>query len=287
MVSIHAPREGCDGVAPSVQRRTGSFNSRTPGGVRPPTAEPTTTTAQVSIHAPREGCDRTARQGRRGYAVSIHAPREGCDACLGLARLSMKRFNSRTPGGVRQARAQVLMTTFLPVSIHAPREGCDNALTAESVNLVEFQFTHPGRGATRRCLYYSIRRGCFNSRTPGGVRPQQGKDINYEAKVSIHAPREGCDSPAVVRAHTPIMFQFTHPGRGATQSFPRFFGLFEKFQFTHPGRGATESRKQLFIDAQMFQFTHPGRGATPAPWRISASSTGFNSRTPGGVRHHP
>ena len=33
------------------------------------------------------------------------------------------------------------------------------------------------------------------------------------------------------------------------------------FQFTHPGRGATEINRQL-ASPWMFQFTHPGRGAT-------------------------
>ena len=35
--------------------------------------------------------------------------------------------------------------------------------------------------------------------------------------VSIHAPREGCDSLAIKAIAMPAEFQFTHPGRGATQ----------------------------------------------------------------------
>ena len=58
--------------------------------------------------------------------------------------------------------------------------------------------------------------GCFNSRTPGGVRLVP--DSDYSAVG---------------------MFQFTHPGRGATPN--GLAKLFEEllFQFTHPGRGAT------------------------------------------------
>ena len=41
--------------------------------------------------------------------------------------------------------------------------------------------------------------------------------------------------------HTLIMFQFTHPGRGATYLLPHLFRNQDKFQFTHPGRGATDS----------------------------------------------
>ena len=37
-------------------------------------------------------------------------------------------------------------------------------------------------------------------------------------RVSIHAPREGCDGVLTKFAHKEIKFQFTHPGRGATAS---------------------------------------------------------------------
>ena len=37
-------------------------------------------------------------------------------------------FNSRTPGGVRLKRID-LMSLYSVVSIHAPREGCDLLLT--------------------------------------------------------------------------------------------------------------------------------------------------------------
>ena len=74
-------------------------------------------------------------------------------------------------------------------------------------------------GGVRLNVYMRLRASeiSFNSRTPGGVRPQQGKDINYEAKVSIHAPREGCDKTEGVRWDNMLKFQFTHPGRGATE----------------------------------------------------------------------
>ena len=81
---------------------------------------------------------------------------------------------------------------------------------------VEFQFTHPGRGATGLSLFYELqddvsihapREGCdrvaeriysvssrFNSRTPGGVRLKQMTPLEVQ-----------------------LLFQFTHPGRGATR----------------------------------------------------------------------
>ena len=56
VVSIHAPREGCD-ICKGLRFRL----------------------ALVSIHAPREGCDSIPPEGKPPKGVSIHAPREGCD----------------------------------------------------------------------------------------------------------------------------------------------------------------------------------------------------------------
>ena len=147
-VSIHAPREGCDCCMSTSTTDRGSFNSRTPGGVRRRAGYTETNIKNVSIHAPREGCD-LRRVRRRG-------------------------------------RDQ-------PVSIHAPQEGCDSfTLTSEQAELV-FQFTHPGRGATRRTLVSCRSQRRFNSRTPGGVRHDPQYPLFFRLQVSIHAPREGCD----------------------------------------------------------------------------------------------
>ena len=79
---------------------------------------------------------------------------------------------------------------------------------------------------------------CFNSRTPGGVRPAA--------------------APAIL---TPVLFQFTHPRRGATADFCNF--VFDNsFQFTHPRRGATRQGRSFKKRIVQFQFTHPRRGAT-------------------------
>ena len=122
-----------------------------------------------------------------------------------------------------------------------------------------FQFTHPGRGATRR----------LTRRVGNG-------------KVSIHAPREGCDTEGQYRITEDCGFNSRTPG-GVRHSYVRDYVLAKGFQFTHPGRGATAfivvtlieicfnsrtpggvrlSDELLFIPALKFQFTHPGRGAT-------------------------
>ena len=57
--------------------------------------------------------------------------------------------------------------------------------------------------------------------------------------VSIHAPREGCDTEYFMMVDQRAKFQFTHPGRGATKDGVEILCDDTMFQFTHPGRGAT------------------------------------------------
>ena len=58
VVSIHAPREGCDGLRLFISTASEAFQFTHPG--RGATAERSWSifSAAVSIHAPREGCDR-------------------------------------------------------------------------------------------------------------------------------------------------------------------------------------------------------------------------------------
>ena len=148
--------------------------------------------------------------------------------------------------------------------------------------LLMFQFTHPGRGATdtrhlSRIVYrvsiHAPREGCdsqrppwrrrircFNSRTPGGVRPQFFQLGDVEVAVSIHAPREGCDLAQAVNVDPFALFQFTHPGRGATTA------------------GA------LCLDLLLVSIHAPREGCDRTTKRTKYVHCGFNSRTPGGVR---
>ena len=147
IVSIHAPRAGCDHHRPSGHARQPRFNSRTPCGVRLTLPIYFRSDALVSIHAPRAGCDKKSELDEwltrkfqfthpvRGAtrllqdwddsgAVSIHAPRAGCDSNIKGFLLERDGFNSRTPCGVRLWSRLILLTFFW------------------------FQFTHPVRGAT-------------------------------------------------------------------------------------------------------------------------------------------
>ena len=126
----------------------------------------------------------------------------------------------------------------LSVSIHAPREGCDKTYSLE----------------------YLIQRS-FNSRTPGGVRLPRTPQLLIGNEVSIHAPREGCDMRWMSSQRQYAgCFNSRTPG-GVRRSANRQHQATKTFQFTHPGRGATQMLHTL-VSCFQFQFTHPGRGAT-------------------------
>ena len=101
--------------------------------------------------------------------------------------------------------------------------------------------------------------------------------------ISIHAPREGCDSLLVCTRSACVPFQSTHPARGATAGGPEVrrskhisihapregcdqgVGVVltktAEFQSTHPARGATTRTSTAQANVR-FQSTHPARGAT-------------------------
>ena len=150
----------------------------------------------------------------------------------------------------------------------------------ESFVRVKFQFTHPGRGATCRTLPLPLRQCRFNSRTPGGVRliltssvsqsavfqfthpgrgaTHQSYRCGYNHAVSIHAPREGCDSQTLVCPPAGQGFNSRTPG-GVRHTFAHHRTTRAWFQFTHPGRGATE-RGQAFHQGYRVSIHAPREG---------------------------
>ena len=100
-----------------------------------------------------------------------------------------------------------------------------------------FQFTHPVWGATL------------------GV-PR----IAVAPRVSIHAPRVGCDYVRGAEPQRQCRFQFTHPVWGAT-CLHMGTQAQAGFQFTHPVWGATPIGGLSTLNTS-FQFTHPVWGAT-------------------------
>ena len=214
VISIHAPRVGCDPSHSARKDLTVNFNPRTPCGVRLVLEVP----PGVSLYFnPRTPCGvRLLLHAAKSckMVISIHAPRVGCDV-----------HQPRPPG-------------WMGISIHAPRVGCDSQLRGGHQGEDGFQSTHPVWGAThagrgsrpgperfqsthpvwgatidlggvllvRRISIHAPRVGCdrleirhhqratyFNPRTPCGVRHNVFALSDVLGIISIHAPRVGCD----------------------------------------------------------------------------------------------
>ena len=153
IVSIHALLAECDGQAVRNIPIPVRFNPRTPCGVRQETA---LTLAITGSFNPRTPC-----------GVRREKP---------LTPVAMNRFNPRTPCGVRhtivsysasgtlfQSTHSLRSATVLPtgeiatliVSIHALLAECDVSILVSTTPV-----------------------GCFNPRTPCGVRPKTNKTDN-------------------------------------------------------------------------------------------------------------
>ena len=163
------------GATPSLNVTTMpliGFNSRTLGRVRHFELAPSQLPRLVSIHAPWEGCDiygaklapsrrgfnsRTlgrVRQGRLSLDVNLYKfqfTHPGKGATYSEIKLvSLQNgFNSRTLGRVRRSYSRRPSDTYTSF----------NSRTLGRVRLVEqrlgeeskgFQFTHPGKGATKK-----------------------------------------------------------------------------------------------------------------------------------------
>ena len=123
----------------------------------------------------------------------------------------------------------------------------------------EFQFTHPGRGATSILDILDTWPLSFNSRTPGGVRRCTIVSIVIIRCFNSRTPGGVRPSACVPKSST------------------------RRFQFTHPGRGATNEAYNE-CKAQAVSIHAPREGCDEVCPISSAGCTSFNSRTPGGVR---
>ena len=103
-----------------------------------------------------------------------------------------------------------------------------------------FQSTHPARGATKR----SLSRGVTTKISIHA--PREGCDYFYVwswryVDISIHAPREGCDW--ITSAPATKEFDNFNPRtpRGVRQFHQPSYSATGGFQSTHPARGATST----------------------------------------------
>ena len=97
-------------------------------------------------------------------------PARGATVCTLATAGSRRDFNPRTPRGVRLLQAPQKLKLSIDFNPRTPR------------------------GVRRLPVHQHRHTANFNPRTPRGVRLTAGSQINTKVrKISIHAPREGCD----------------------------------------------------------------------------------------------
>ena len=250
----------CDKITGRWATDAHVFQSTHP--VRGATAFATSLPSRSSDFNPRTPCGvrrHASHQSCRTCCISIHAPHAGCDRPHIAAARPESYFNPRTPCGVRQQ----VSTQQQPTNYFNPRTPC---------------------GVRRSSSVLSFSRRChFNPRTPCGVRPDVCILITLHVAISIHAPHAGCDPFKTVRSERLLLFQSTHPMRGATS--PSGMRLTRRSNFNP--RTPCGVRRFCASTVRMFSFYFNPR--TPCGVRRNgrdkhAHATNFNPRTPCGVR---
>ena len=133
--------------------------------------------------------------------------------------------------------------------------------------MILFQSTHPMRGATPRPVQRSSALDNFNPRTPCGVRHAFAGGQIDRILISIHAPHAGCDSATWLPLMSRMIFQSTHPMRGATLKNNAEPLCTHPFQSTHPMRGATYAgAKGIHLKGISIHAPHAGCDPRPADW---------------------
>ena len=155
-------------------------------------------------------------------------------------------FNSRTLGRVRRSAS------------------------CSGFGFLMFQFTHPGKGATRRCVVRRFQIYRFNSRTLGRVRHDYFLPAIGKLDVSIHAPWEGCDILQLSSVAARHSFNSRTLGRVRLDQGGGFLACVS-FNSRTLGRVRLGELRYLLC-RRWFQFTHPGKGATRLEIPLACSS---------------
>ena len=168
------------------------------------------------------------------------------------------------------------------VSIHPPRAGCD----AQKRRIACARFgcfnSRTPCGVRRIIPHTETDNVSFNSRTPCGVRHSSAPP-DHLTFVSIHAPRAGCDRPQRSQNSCRRCFNSRTPcGVRRAQKGFRFCIL--GVSIHAPRAGCDNFQTVNIASRRRFQFTHPVRGATLLAYFVRARKFRFNSRTPCGVR---
>ena len=148
------------------------------------------------------------------------------------------------------------------ISTHTPHTGCDNIINCDIVHLrISTHTPHTG------CDLYSSAVICPSSISTH--TPHTGCDFGtlsdvQDTDISTHTPHTGCDYSLAAAPDTIINFNSHTPhGVRLPEKSPKCSRLL--FQLTHPTRGATVTVWVIITRQRAFQLTHPTRGATLLP----------------------
>ena len=186
---------------------------------------------------PGKGATARRRCGRGSQKVSIHAPWEGCDASIASSHSPPKRFQFTHPGKGATVVIPPPSRARVRFQFTHPGKGATPAAHSVSVFSWWFQFTHPGKGATGPYSPHPKYRKRFNSRTLGRVR-----HLSFQSHQS--SPSFNSRTLGRVRLTDPSLspaekgFNSRTLGR-VRQTLSVHGWSSQKFQFTHPGKGAT------------------------------------------------
>ena len=211
-ISIHAPREGGDGLCGQSSKVLQDFNPRPPRGGRRHATRTVEHHGHFNPRPPRGGRPRHVEIVRhRLQYFNPRPPRGGRLAARDLHR-GGRTFQSMPPARGATSSPAMAITEAI-ISIHAPREGGDVVVLHGIVGGDDFNPRPPRGGRHHRHQCVLFRTGAFQSTPP--ARGATGKVVFNEvhAFISIHAPREGGDFSVRYRL-TPDTYFNPRPPRG-------------------------------------------------------------------------
>ena len=170
------------------------------------------------------------------------------------------KFQFTHPGKGATAYSRMISGAY-DVSIHAPWEGCDFHCLGQLAIGEDVSIHAPWEGCDEVALDLS----------------------RITLVVSIHAPWEGCDVLAAVIIDTISGFNSRTLGRVRRVRALTPSAL-DVFQFTHPGKGATTFAYICVVDRKRVSIHAPWEGCDSTPTSSARRVSSFNSRTLGRVR---
>ena len=243
-VSIHALLAECDQQSGAARGGRKCFNPRTPCGVRLSSKGGKNLLIKFqSTHSLRSATC-SGMQVLTKSAVSIHALLAECDMLHGSAGNLRKRFNPRTPCGVRPKFGAAIIIVD-KVSIHALLAECDRPVRLRPDKFFCFNPRTPcgvRQGPARTCRLS----GAFQSTHSLRSATRLERIVEKNPMVSIHALLAECDHAVLGHALLPPGFNPRTPCGVRPNNDAATCGR-EKFQSTHSLRSATPTGELVTI----------------------------------------